>query len=96
MVAIKNEHITKIRKKLDKVDIKLLNAIKERSVLVDQILSFKKNKTEIIDRKRINFILKRIKKYSIKKKMDPVVTTNIWRVMIKSFINYEFKKFNKK
>jgi len=96
MVAIKNEHITKIRKKLDKLDIKLLNAIKERSVLVDQILAFKKNKTEIIDRKRINFILKRIKKYSIKKKMDPVVTTNIWRVMIKSFINYEFKKFNKK
>ena len=42
MVAIKNEHITKIRKKLDKLDIKLLNAIKERSVLVDQILAFKK------------------------------------------------------
>ena len=93
---MKNINIDKIRKKLDKVDIELLKLIKKRSLFVDQVLSFKKSKKEIIDRKRINFILKRIKKLSIKIKMDPKITINIWKVMIKGFINYEYTKFKKK
>jgi len=93
---MKNINIDKIRKKLDKVDIELLKLIKKRSLFVDQVLSFKKSKKEIIDQKRINFILKRIKKLSIKIKMDPKITINIWKVMIKGFINYEYTKFKKK
>jgi chorismate mutase len=93
---MKNININKIRDNLDKIDIKLLKLIKQRSLLVDQVLRFKKNKNEIIDQKRINFILKKIKKYSIKSKIDPEVTERIWKAMIKGFINYEYKKFKKK
>ena len=93
---MKEINIKIIRKKLDKVDIKLLNIIKERSVLVDQVIKLKKTKKEIIDNKRINFILKRIKKYSIKAKVDPNITSGIWKAMIKGFINYEYKRFKKK
>ena len=93
---MKNINIIKIRKKLDKLDIKLLRVIKERTHLVDQIVSLKINKNEIIDKKRINFILKRIKENSMKIKVDPKITVNIWKVMIKGFINYEFRKFKKK
>ena len=91
-----NVKINKIRNKLDKVDFKLLKLIKKRSLLVDQILKLKKRKKEVIDKKRINFILKRIKKYSKKIKLDPSITVNIWNVMIRGFINYEFRKFKKK
>jgi chorismate mutase len=91
-----NVKINKIRNKLDKVDFKLLKLIKKRSLLVDQILKLKKSKKEVIDKKRINFILKRIKKYSKKIKLDPSITVNIWNVMIRGFINYEFRKFKKK
>ena len=91
-----NIKINKIRNKLDKVDFKLLKLIKKRSLLVDQILKLKKSKKEVIDKKRINFILKRIKKYSKKIKLDPSITVNIWNVMIRGFINYEFRKFKKK
>ena len=93
---MKNAKIHNIRGKLDKVDIKLLALIKKRSLLVDQVLSFKKSKKEVIDQKRINFILKRIKKLSIKYNVDPNITVNIWKVMIKGFIKYEYKKFKKK
>tara|TARA_B100000767_G_C19573277_1_gene454116 strand:+ start:115 stop:396 length:282 start_codon:yes stop_codon:yes gene_type:complete len=92
---MKNTNINKIRVKLDNIDIKLLKIIKKRSLLVDRILKHKKNKKEIIDQKRINFILKKIKKYSIKIKLDPKISNNIWKAMIKSFINYEFRKFKK-
>ena len=93
---MKEINIKIIRKKLDKVDIKLLKIIKERSVLVDQVIKLKKTKKEIIDKKRINFILKRIKKKSIKAKIDPMITVSIWKEMINAFIRYEYKNFTKK
>ena len=93
---MKEINIKIIRKKLDKVDIKLLNIIKERSILVDQVIKLKKTKKEIIDKKRINFILKKIKKKSIKIKIDPAITISIWKEMINAFIRYEYKNFTKK
>ena len=92
---MKNIDIKKIRKKLDKVDIKLLQIIKKRSILVDRVLRLKKSKKEIIDKKRISFILKRIKKKSIKAKIDPMITTSIWKEMINAFIRYEYKNLKK-
>ena len=93
---MKNINIQKIRRKLDKVDIKLLRVIKERSILVDQVLNLKKNKKEIVDKKRINFILKKVKNNSIKAKIDPSITISIWKEMIKAFIRYEYKNLKKK
>ena len=87
--------IKKIRKKLDKLDSKLLLIIKSRTNLVNQVIKLKKRKNEIVDKKRINFILKKIKKKSIELKIDPEITQSIWKQMIKSFIKYEYKKFKK-
>jgi chorismate mutase len=85
-----------IRKKLDLLDNKLLDTIKKRSVLVNQILSEKKFKNQIIDKKRIDKILKRIKKKSIDKDIDTKVTNKIWLSMIRAFIDYEFRNFKNK
>ena len=61
-----------------------------------KIIKEKQYKNQIIDNKRINIILKKIKKESIRKKIDPKITKNIWKAMIRSFINYEFRNFKKK
>ncbi len=87
--------IKKIRIKLDKLDSKLLLIIKSRTNLVNQIVKLKKSKNEIVDKKRIDLILKRIKKKSIKLKIDPSITQSIWKEMIRSFIRYEYKNFKK-
>ena len=92
MISPKNE---KIRKKLDQLDTKLLLIIKKRTNLVNKIVHLKKSKKEIVDKKRISFILGRIKKKSIKLKIDPAITSRIWSEMIKSFIKYEYKNFKK-
>jgi chorismate mutase len=84
-----------VRKKLDKLDESLLQIIKKRSLLVDQVIKIKKNKKEIVDKKRIKYILRKIKSKSIKLKLDPEITVRIWKEMIKSFIRYEYKKFKK-
>ncbi len=91
-----NKKIKKIRKKLDKLDDKMLLIIKKRSLLVDQILSNKTRKNQIIDKKRIKLILKNIRKKSIKKNIDTDITKIIWNSMIRAFVKYEFKNFKKK
>ncbi len=91
-----NKNIKKIRKDLDKLDILFLKLLKKRTKLVDLVLKNKKYKKDIIDKKRINVILKNIKKKSIKRRIDPKITLKIWRSMIQAFIDYEFRNFKKK
>ena len=55
-----------IRIKLDKLDNKLLDLIKYRTSLVKEVLKLKEFKKEIVDQKRINFILKKIRGNSYK------------------------------
>ena len=85
-----------IRIKLDRLDTELLKLIKKRSNLVNDVLKVKIHKKEIIDQKRINFILKKIKKKSIQLNIDPKITNRIWKNMIWSFIDYEKRNFKKK
>jgi len=85
-----------LRIKLDKLDTNLLKLIKKRSNLVNDVLKVKIHKKEIIDQKRISFILKKIKKKSIQLKIDPKISNRIWKNMIWSFIDYEKRNFKKK
>ena len=91
-----NKNIIKIRKQLDKLDNDFLKIIKKRTILVDQVIKNKKFKKDIIDKKRISIILKKICIKSKKEKIDPATTKKIWSSMIKAYIEYEFKNFKKK
>ena len=88
--------LNKLRKSLDKLDNSFIKLIKKRTSLVNQVLNLKENKKEIVDKKRINHILKQIRKKSIKNKIDPKITFRIWKNMIYSYIDYERRNFKKK
>ena len=93
---MKNKKINNIRKKLDNLDNKLLILFKKRTHLVNKILETKQFKNQIIDRKRIKFILNQIRKKSLKNKIDPKITNRIWKNMIYSYIDFEKRNFKKK
>ena len=96
MSPTSKKKLTQLRIKLDKLDNDLLKLIKKRSLLVNEVLKVKIYKKEIIDKARITYILKKIKKKSIKTKIDPKITNRIWKNMIWSFIDYEKRNFKKK
>ncbi len=85
-----------IRIKLDKLDNKLLTLIKYRTLLVKEVLKLKEFKSEIVDKKRITFILNKVKKKSKILNIDPRITNRIWKNMIWSYIDYEKRNFKKK
>ena len=84
------------RNKVDQLDQKIFNLIKKRTQIVKYMLSLKKFKKQIIDHKRINRILKDIRKKSIKNKIDPRITNKIWKSMIWSYIDYQKRNFKKR
>jgi len=96
MSPINKKKLDLLRVNLDKLDNELLKLIKKRSNLVNEVLKVKIHKKEIIDQKRINFILKIIRKKSIQLNIDPKITNRIWKNMIWSFIDYEKRNFKRK
>ena len=85
-----------VRKKLDKLDYKILFLIKKRTDLVNQVIKIKTSKKQIVDKSRIKQVLNNIKKKSFKINVDPKITESIWSSMIQTYINYEKRKFRKK
>ena len=91
-----NKNIIKIRKKLDILDNSFLRLLKKRTYLVKQVLKNKRFKKDIVDKKRISIILKKISSKSKKNGIDPKITVKIWTAMIKAYIDYEFRNFKNK
>ena len=85
-----------VRKKIDQIDDKLLPLMVKRSKLVEKALRLKKNKTEIVDKKRIEEILKKISKKTIELDGNSKLLKSIWLSIIKNFIDYENQEFKKK
>ena len=96
MSPLKKEKLSKIRKELDKLDDSLIRIIKKRTNLVKKVLGLKERKNQIVDQKRINLILRNIKKKSLKNNIDPKVTNKIWKNMIYAYIDFERRNFIKK
>ena len=96
MSPIKQKKLNKLRNQLDKLDDSFINLLKKRTQIVKKVLKLKDYKNQIVDRKRIKFILRQIRSKSIKNNIDPKITNRIWKNMIWSYIDYEKKKFIKK
>ncbi|MDC0151264.1 chorismate mutase, partial [Candidatus Pelagibacter sp.] len=65
MSPLKRKKLSKIRFELDKLDNSLIKIIKKRTILVKKVLALKERKSQIVDHKRINVILRNIKKKSL-------------------------------
>ena len=89
-------NLRKYRSEIDKLDNKIFTLIKNRTQIIKHILSEKKFKNQIVDHKRINQILKKIKNKSIRNRIDPKITRRIWKAIIWSYVDFQKKNFRKK
>ena len=88
--------LNKERKKIDKIDQQLFKLIKKRTIVVKKMLTFKKFKSEIVDHKRINEILLKLKRKSLQNNVDPKITKRIWKSIIYSYVDFQRRNFKKK
>jgi len=93
---MKKNKLKLARKKIDQLDQRIFNLLKKRTQIIRYMLSLKKFKNEIVDKKRNNEILKRIRNISIKNGIDPKITKRIWQSMILSYVDFQRRNFKKK
>ena len=90
--------IEEIRDEIDKIDLKILELISDRKDLVTEVVKLKK-RDQIIDKKRIDFILDKLSSEAKKKGLPESLVQELWNHMIKGFIMYEeqiFDEINRK
>ncbi len=84
------------RNKVDQIDKKIFDLIKMRTEIVKYMLNLKKYKKQIVDRKRIDDIFKKIKNKSVRYGIDSKLTSRIWKSIIWSYVEFQRRKFKKK
>ena len=84
------------RNKIDLLDNSIFNLIKKRTKVVKDMMNLKKYKNQIVDHKRINAIIRNIRRKSVSNRIDPEITTRIWKTIIWSYIHFQKKNFKKK
>lgn len=82
--------ILKIRSTIDTIDKKIIKLLGLRKKQVLKIAKYKKKNT-IVDKKRINQIMKRIRAEAKKNKVDFVLVKNFWNKLIQYSIKLEKK-----
>jgi len=91
----KFKNLKEVRKNIDNVDTCIVKLIAEREFYAREAVKFKTDRSQIIDRKRINAVLSRVKKLSKKYKINNLNVEKIWKLMIQNFIILENKLFKK-
>ena len=83
-------NIQKIRSSIDTIDRKIIRLLGFRKKQVLRIAKYKNKKT-IVDKKRINQIMKTIKAEAKRNKIDYVLVKNFWNKLIQYSIKLEKK-----
>ena len=89
----KFESLEDLRKNIDEIDLKILDLIEKRKDLVTEVVKLKK-RDQIVDQKRIEFILNKLKVEASKRGLAIEFIEEMWTLMIKNFIKYEEKIFD--
>ena len=89
----KIEPLDELRQNIDEIDMKIIDLIEKRKDLVTEVVKLKK-RDQIIDQKRIEFILNKLKVEALKRGLAVEFIEDIWTLMIKNFIKYEEKIFD--
>ena len=84
------KNILKIRSTIDTIDKQIIKLLGLRKKQVLKIAKYKNKKT-IVDKKRINQIMKRIKAEAKKNKVDFILVKNFWNKLIQYSIKLEKK-----
>jgi chorismate mutase len=84
------KNILKIRSTIDTIDKQIIRLLGQRKKQVLKIAKYK-NKRTIVDKKRINQIMKRIKAEAKKNKVDFILVKNFWNKLIQYSIKLEKK-----
>ena len=85
--------LEEVRTEVDKIDMKLVELISERSHFIRQAAGFKESVEEVKADERIDFILQRVRHKAIELGINPNMLSELFTIMIDEMVEMEISEF---
>lgn len=92
---MKCKNIEEVRENIDRIDIQIVKLIAERSTYVAQAANFKKNSKDVKAPQRVEKVINKVRDLAENNSVNPDIVENIYREMIRTFINFELLEHEK-
>ena len=80
-------NLEKLREEIDKLDKEILSLIAQRQKCVEKVALVKNNKDLVVDKKRIEEVIRRVKRLAKEKGLSEKIAESLWRKLIELSID---------
>ncbi len=87
--------LQRIRKNIDDLDSMIVTLLAKRADLVTAAGMLKTSAEAVRDPKRVNQVLRNVRERAADKGLDPAVAEEVYRTIIRCFVNSELKEFGR-
>ena len=84
-------NLEKLREEIDKLDKEILSLIAQRPKCVEKVALVKNNKDLVVDKKRIEEVIRRVKRLAKEKGLSEKIAESLWRKLIELSIDHEYE-----
>ena len=84
-------NLEKLREEIDKLDKEILSLITQRQKCVEKVALVKNNKDLVVDKKRIEEVIRRVKRLAKEKGLSEKIAESLWRKLIELSIDHEYE-----
>jgi len=88
--------IEEVRLQIDEIDQVIIDLIGKRFSFIQEIVKYKNTVDEVIAKNRFQTVISERRKMAISHRLDPDVIENIYRIMMKYFIQEQLELLKKK
>ena len=90
------QSIEELRLQIDRIDQDIIDLIGKRLSFIQEIVKYKNTVDEVIAKKRFQTVINERREMAIRHHLDPDVIENIYRIMMKYFIQEQLELLKKK
>lgn len=83
------DDIEEIRENIDKIDREIVKLLSKRNFFVKEAAKFKDSAEDVEAPKRVEQVIRKVRSLAEEYKIQPDIVENVYREVIKNFIDYE-------
>ena len=87
--------MSEVRAGVDEVDRQLVQLMAKRQTYMAAAARIKQSREKVYDKARIDEVLAKVGQAAKKSGLSEVLAENVWKVLIKQSIDYEFEQWDK-
>ena len=88
--------LNEARENIERIDRQIVRLIGERRHYVKEATKFKENTEDVLDDKRVELVIKKVRRVAEREEVNPDMIEAVYRMMITAFSKMEIDDFKRK